>query len=120
MQQNIITFLLIMLSLSTFIALFLGIKSAIKASDVRFTKLWKLKKHGLIAKGVLIKTTSTGFGDEQEVEMLFEVRSNQNEVWSTKFTACVLIEHAYMLKPGTVFDILYDPDDRSNSMIKWP
>ncbi len=79
-----------------------------------------LKKIGITTTAILIKSEQTGFfvGDSQpEMRITLKVTSKTGETWEAETEKVIPLSQLYALAPGTLFNVIYDPKDKTKVII---
>ncbi len=79
-----------------------------------------LKKNGISTTAILLKSEQTGFfvGDSQpQMRITLKLNSKEGESWEAETEKVVSLSQLYLLKPGTIFNVIYDPKDKTKIMI---
>lgn len=75
----------------------------------------RLLKEGLPAGARLLETRQTGtlVNDQPEMILTMEVTAETGETWQTEMREIIPLNMLYAMSPGSVFNVLYDPKDKS-------
>ncbi len=79
----------------------------------------RLRKEGLAGTARLIRTETTGIrsGSDPELKLFLAVTGQGGETWEVSMRQIVPQNELYAMAPGTMFSVLYDPQDKSKVVL---
>ncbi len=81
----------------------------------------KLEKNGLPATATLVSSAETGIytGKIPQLELTLNIKNDIGETWQVIDNWNIPHSKLYLMAPGSVFKIKYDPKDKHRIYIYW-
>lgn len=75
----------------------------------------RLAREGLPATARLLQTRQTGtqVNDQPEMILTMQVTAETGETWQTEMREIIPMNMLYAMAPGSIFNVLYNPNDKS-------
>lgn len=79
----------------------------------------RLRKEGVAGAARLIRTETTGMrsGNDPELKLFLAVTGQGGETWEASMRQIISQNELYAMAPGTLFSVLYDPQDTSKVVL---
>ncbi len=79
----------------------------------------KLKRNGIRTTAILIESEQTGgfYNSQPEIRVTLKITAKNGETWEAKTAEVFSVSKYHLLTPGTVFNILYNPNDKTEIVI---
>lgn len=79
----------------------------------------RLLKEGLAGTGTLVSSRETNMrvNNSLVMELTLDIKNSFGETWQTKIKQTIGLSQMYLLQPGAIFNILYDPNDKNKVVV---